>query len=105
MGNNCWEFKGCGFGPESAKEDGRKICPAASHKNADGFLAGENGGRACHFILGTLCCGLGPQSDEEKKARCRKCDFFVSLQEKHGKSFSYKNFLRYVINSENRIFC
>ena len=101
---NCWDHKGCGFGPQSGKKSGCQVCPAASHKNADGFLGGENGGRSCYFIMGTLCGGVGAQTEEEKHERCLDCTFFHTLQAKHGKSFSKHNFLRYVINSENRSF-
>ncbi|MBF0357065.1 MAG: hypothetical protein HQL70_00585 [Magnetococcales bacterium] len=99
---NCWDFQRCGFGPKECKGDDDKICPAASHKHADGFLGGENGGRACYFIADTICGG-SPMTPEQKKERCNSCSFFHTLSNKYGETFSKKNFVRYVVNSENRI--
>jgi hypothetical protein len=100
---NCWDYQRCGFGPQDCKGKKVKVCPAASHQHADGFLGGENGGRACYFIAETICCGNGPITPEQKKERCSNCSFFHELSNKHGETFSKKNFVRYVFNSENRI--
>ncbi len=99
---NCWDIKGCGFGPDADKTKGGRVCPAASHTSADGFLGGVNGGRACHFIMGTFCGGKGPLPQEEKLEGCKKCSFYQSLRDKHGNCFSKPNFVRFVTNSENR---
>lgn len=103
---NCWQHKRCGHGPgaEAEKGQGCGICPAATHKNADGFLGGENGGRACFFIHGTYCAGQGKLSAEEKKELCLECDFYKYLKDKYSKAFTAKIFERYVINSKNRVF-
>ena len=103
MKKNCWEYQGCGFGPQESKNSEGQVCPAAVHEHADGFLGGENGGRSCYFIIGTICGGDGAQTPEEKKNRCNACSFYRDLSNKHGKTFTERNFLRYVINSENRI--
>ncbi|MBF0194200.1 MAG: hypothetical protein HQL71_06555 [Magnetococcales bacterium] len=100
---NCWEHHECGYGPNDYNSNEGQVCPAAVHEHADGFLGGENGGRACYFISGTICCGEGVQPVEEKQKRCYSCSFFTILNKKYGKTFTEKNFLRYVVNSENRI--
>ncbi|MBF0381387.1 MAG: hypothetical protein HQL69_10235 [Magnetococcales bacterium] len=103
MKKNCWEFQGCGYGPKQNKNRDGLVCPAAIHEHADGFLGGENGGRACYFIKGTVCCGEGAQTPEDKQKRCNSCSFYSKLSKKYGKTFTEQNFLRYVVNSENRL--
>ncbi|MBF0444091.1 MAG: hypothetical protein HQL68_00770 [Magnetococcales bacterium] len=102
MNKNCWDHHRCGFGPHECNGSEGRVCPAAVHEHADGFLGGENGGRACYFILGTVCCGEGAKPQKEKQKRCKSCSFYHILNAKYGKTFSEHNFLRYVVNSENR---
>ncbi|MBF0454554.1 MAG: hypothetical protein HQL72_07010 [Magnetococcales bacterium] len=100
---NCWQFKGCGFGPDSERCRGGDSCPAATLRSADGFLGGANGGRCCYFIAGTLCGGSKSLSLEEKQQQCIGCSFFGTLVAKHGKAFTQHNYERYISNSENRV--
>ena len=60
---NCWEYgKGC-----TVKDD----CPAY-----------PNNGRICFSVSGTMCHGEKQGGYDEKKAGCRKCDFYKN--EIHG---------------------
>ena len=52
---NCWEFKKCGREPGGGNILKEGVCPAATFELADGFCGGKNGGRACAYIIGTLC--------------------------------------------------
>ncbi len=69
--SNCWEFTKCG------KED---TCIAAKINILDGFNAGQNGGRACYFLLGTECRGKVQTTLEDKDEVCGKCDFYLHLK-------------------------
>ncbi|OLS29394.1 MAG: hypothetical protein HeimC2_00240 [Candidatus Heimdallarchaeota archaeon LC_2] len=69
---NCWEFKSCKKGPHSENP-----CKAASNIEANTFMGGINGGRACFYIHGTAC-------EEDKYATisqkwlklCSSCEFY-----------------------------
>ncbi len=84
---NCWEYKKCG------KEN---VCPAGLFKEADGYLGGKNGGRACVYIAGTFCPETIRGTYKDKKKYCFACDFYKLLKKKYGKEFSVLAFHRYV---------
>lgn len=56
---NCWKFKNCGQEPgvKNAHELGE--CPATTEKRLNGTFEGENAGRACWIVAGTMCEGMG----------------------------------------------
>lgn len=76
---NCWEFKGCG------KED---KCPARSQTEFDGINKGENAGRACWAVVGTLCRNCVQTDLALKYQDCVDCDFFDYVHEGEDKDFS-----------------
>jgi hypothetical protein len=67
---NCWEFKGCGCGPES-----QRVCPVVTEIKADGVNRGTNGGRVCWAIAGTMCGGRRQGTHAVKLETCLRCDF------------------------------
>jgi hypothetical protein len=67
---NCWEFKKCGRGPGN-----EPVCPAATDARADGINGGDNGGRVCWVIAGTLCGGRQQGAFAVKIDTCLRCDF------------------------------
>ena len=93
---NCWEFKKCGREPGGFKVDEEGVCPAATYEAADGFLGGRNGGRACAFITGSLCCETLPGTVRDKEKNCEPCSFFNELKYFHGRNFSLKALLQKV---------
>ncbi|MBF0108977.1 MAG: hypothetical protein HQL76_07375 [Magnetococcales bacterium] len=98
---NCWEVKRCGFDKAGP---GDTVCPAVTWEEADGFLGGRNGGRACFFIPGTFCGKDGPCSTRDKAEICVQCRFFHDLKENYGAAFNAANFRRFVKNSAARTF-
>ncbi len=54
---NCWEYKRCGREPGGVKVHELGECKAATEEKLDGVHDGENGGRACWVIAGTMCGG------------------------------------------------
>jgi len=86
---NCWEVVRCGREPGGhfAERDG--VCPAAVDTSADGVNSGENGGRVCWAISGTLCELDVKETVGSKISSCLNCDFFYQVLEEEG-SASFK---------------
>ena len=77
---NCWEYQGCGRGPNGprAREGGQ--CPASKADSLNGANGGKSGGRACWAVEGTLCDGMVAGPYERKIHVCRKCAFYARVQ-------------------------
>jgi hypothetical protein len=80
---NCWEFKGCGRGPDS---DG-DVCPAATDKRLDSVHGGKNGGRVCWVLAGTYCNGEPQGTFVQKFTDCSICDFYNQVRQEEGRKF------------------
>lgn len=100
---NCWEFRDCGreVGGKNSGRDG--VCPAATFDLADGFCEGENGGRACSYIMGTLCGADVCKIDENfsKERACAECDFYKQLKTEHGAEMSSVAFHDFIDKKKN----
>ncbi|MCI0469975.1 MAG: hypothetical protein L0Y62_07950 [Nitrospirae bacterium] len=85
---NCWEFKKCGRheGGEHVHDLG--ICPATIEKRLDGVHNGENAGRACWVVAGTLCKGEVQGSFAQKYKNCDKCDFYQMVRREEGAMYT-----------------
>ena len=94
---NCWEFKKCGreIGGVNAAKDG--VCPAACNTEADGFCDGKNGGRACVYVIGTLCDGECRQAYESKEKLCGKCEFYLQLKKEYPDGMTIFSYVDYMI--------
>jgi hypothetical protein len=82
---NCWEIKRCGreLGGEEAYLLG--VCPAATEIRLDGVHGGENAGRACWAVEGTMCYGRLQGHFIEKFKECAECEVYeVIKQEEDG---------------------
>lgn len=83
---NCWEFKHCGreLNGRSAHELG--VCPVAMEKRLDGIHGGQNAGRACWVVPGSMCNDRVQGIYAHKKEFCTACDFYhlVKKQELPG---------------------
>lgn len=73
---NCWEYMCCGREPGGAKAEALGVCPASTERRADGANSGQNGGRACWVIAGTLCGGEVKGTFATEFEDCLNCDFF-----------------------------
>jgi hypothetical protein len=84
---NCWEFKKCGRQPggEKAKELG--VCPATIYEELDGIHDGDNAGRSCWILAGTMCGGKVQGTFAQKYENCELCDFFRSVKEEEGPAY------------------
>ena len=84
---NCWEFKKCGRHKGGAKAHELGICPATTETRTDGMNEGENGGRVCWALAGTLCGGEVQGSFAMKLGDCMKCEFYKLTRNEQGKEF------------------
>jgi hypothetical protein len=78
---NCWEFKKCGRELGGSNTDDSGICPASTTEKLNGLHGGTNAGRACWFVVGTLCNGDIQGSHTKKYKSCIYCDFFRKVKE------------------------
>jgi hypothetical protein len=78
---NCWEFKKCGREQGGSHIHELGICPAATSEKLDGLHGGMNGGRACWFVVGTLCNGDVQGTYAKKYRSCIYCDFYKAVKE------------------------
>ena len=81
---NCWEYKKCGRNPGGAKAAELGICPAASETRVDGINNGENGGRGCWAVSGTLCGGVVQGTFASKLSNCMICEFYQLVGNEEG---------------------
>lgn len=84
---NCWEFMNCGRQPGGAKAKASGVCPAATASPYHGVNHGDNAGRFCWKVAGTMCCQTISGSFAEKFLTCLECPFFQKVALEEGKSF------------------
>ena len=76
MKQNCWDFKNCGRQPGGEKTRVLGACPAATMTKLDGIHGGENAGRACWIVAGTLCGEEISGTFARRYGNCEACDFY-----------------------------
>lgn len=57
MKKNCWEVKNCGREVNGAKSIDLGVCIAVTESRLNGVHDGQNAGRSCWVVAGTLCGG------------------------------------------------
>ena len=94
---NCWEFKKCGREKGGANTAELGVCPASIETVLDGVHDGENSGRACWVMEGTLCAASIQGSFLDKFKKCISCDFFQQVEAQEGRDLkNAKDLLRIV---------
>jgi signal transduction histidine kinase len=81
---NCWEFKKCGRQPGGNKVAELGVCRAAVESRCDGMNQGQNAGRVCWLVAGTLCGGAIQGSFAHKLSSCQECKFYQQVREEEG---------------------
>jgi two-component system phosphate regulon sensor histidine kinase PhoR len=84
---NCWEIMDCGRGPGGAHASELGVCPATRGGPHSGMNGGDEGGRACWAVVGTLCEGKVEGSFATKRAMCTGCEVFKRVQSEEGPAF------------------
>lgn len=77
---NCWEYMHCGREPGGRHAGEKGVCPAAADAVFDGMNRGRMGGRICWLVAGTFCDGPVQATFAAKKASCRECLFYKTVQ-------------------------
>jgi hypothetical protein len=77
---NCWEHKKCGRQPGGAKAAELGVCPVTTYTDLDGAHGGQNAGRACWVIAGSLCGGKIQGTYALKLNNCWRCDFMNAVK-------------------------
>ncbi len=85
---NCWEFMHCGREPGGARVNELGICPAATSEGHDRLNRGQNGGRMCWHVAGTLCRGEVQGSFARKFENCHECEFYLFVQHQEERHFA-----------------
>lgn len=86
---NCWQFKQCGREPGGEKAEEIGVCPAAVQSNTDSVNKGQNGGRICWAVAGTLCGGQVQGEFATKIANCVTCDFYTKVLNEESEFVMY----------------
>ena len=86
---NCWDFKKCGREPGGARVAELGVCPAAIDTSHNGTNRGENAGRYCWRVAGTMCDEKVQGTYACKLLSCIKCDFFKVVQEQEATDFAH----------------
>ena len=77
----------CGRELGGSKSAELGICSASVESSSDGINGGENGGRACWALSGTLCEGEAQGTFAIKLGNCKKCDFYKLVQKEQDNGF------------------
>ena len=84
---NCWEFMKCGREPSGSNIVDVAVCPASIEEKFNGINSGNNGGRACWAVAGTLCEGVIQITSALKIRTCLECDFYRLVRKEEGSKF------------------
>jgi hypothetical protein len=64
---NCWEFMKCERQPGGLLAEERGVCPASIDPTHNGKNGGNNAGRYCWKVAGTMCENL-PKGENGRRA-------------------------------------
>jgi hypothetical protein len=102
---NCWEFKNCGRQPGGVNVHDLSICPAAVEKRLDGIHDGNNAGRACWVVAGTMCRGEVQGTFIKKYKHCSHCDFYITVRNEEGRNFVFSVVLLDKLGNSPHVLC
>ena len=80
MKKNCWEHTNCGRHPGGHRAAELGVCPVTTHQDLSGVHDGQNAGRACWVVAGSLCGGKVQGAYAQKLNSCWKCDFMNAVK-------------------------
>ena len=86
---NCWEAKKCGRTKGGEHEKDLGICPVSIENRLDGVHGGQNAGRACWVVAGTLCGGNVQGTFAAKYDTCDKCEFYQAVRKEEGTKYVF----------------
>jgi hypothetical protein len=80
MKKNCWEHTNCERQPGGRRAQDLGICPVTTNQELAGVHGGQNAGRACWVVAGSLCGGKVQGAYAQKLHNCWKCDFMNAVK-------------------------
>ena len=78
---------GCGRQVGGVNADDKGICPASVAEKFNGVNRGDNAGRFCWAVAGTLCDGEIQGTYAQKLGDCLRCKFLKQVNEDEGRVF------------------
>ena len=63
------------------------MCPAATYEKLNDIHNGENSGRVCRLVAGTMCGGKVQGTFANKYKDCRECDYYQLVKREEGELF------------------
>lgn len=63
------------------------ICPAAQSTEHHGMNRGNNAGRICWAVAGTMCGAKIQGTHAEKMSSCMMCQVFLGVRQEEGPNF------------------
>jgi hypothetical protein len=74
----------CERQPGGKLADRNGACPVPVYRTGNGINGGQNGGRCCWAIAGTLCFGEPHGTFAQKFQDCMDCGFFWLVSDEEG---------------------
>ncbi|MFW9847639.1 MAG: two-CW domain-containing protein [Candidatus Thorarchaeota archaeon] len=90
---NCWQMKNCGREPGGVNAADLGVCIAATEATVNGQNEGENGGRVCWAVAGTLCGGEVQGEFAIKMDNCIMCDVYHTVSKEEDNFVMYPDTL------------
>lgn len=81
----------CGREPGGDRADELGVCVATTKSKFNGVNRGQNGGRYCWAVAGTLCKGKVQGMFADKLADCLICPFFQNVQDDESNAFIFSD--------------
>ncbi len=100
---NCWEFKRCGREAGGSKVKDLGTCPASTERKLHGAHDGENAGRSCWIVAGTLCGGAAQGTFAKKFQNCEQCEFYNAVKQDEGLKFKMSSRLLAQLRGTNGV--
>jgi len=82
-------MKNCGREPDGAQVEALGVCIAATESSVNGQNGGENAGRVCWAVAGTLCGGAVQGEYASKMDNCIMCDVYHAVSKEEATFVMY----------------
>lgn len=86
---NCWEVKKCGREPGGRHTHDSGVCPAGTDTRLNGIHGGNNAGRSCWVVAGSMCGGEIQGTYAQKHRNCHTCDFYMKVKSEEHAEFKF----------------
>lgn len=81
---DCWEYMLCGRGPGGSNVEKLGVCSVVRDSRFNGVHRGNNAGRACWVVAGSLNKDNIECPYAQKSKNCSACDFYQIVRKEEG---------------------